>query len=101
MASVLTFHGEVDLSSGEDFSTRLYGALAEGVDILVVDMLRIDFLGSAGLAALIRFQEEATRRGVEVRLVCGHAARRTIELTGLTERFVLADTLSSALPSAG
>ncbi|ALG09815.1 STAS domain-containing protein [Kibdelosporangium phytohabitans] len=95
--SVLSFQGEVDMVSGEHFATHLHAALTTGVELLVIDMLRVDFLGSAGLAALVRFHTEAARRGIDVRLVCGRAARRTIELTGLADRFTPADTLSAAL----
>ncbi|ALG09842.1 STAS domain-containing protein [Kibdelosporangium phytohabitans] len=97
MTSVLTIPGEVDVVSGEDFATRLHAALTTDVELLVIDMLRVDFLGSAGLAALVEVQDEADRRGVEVRVVCGRVARHTIELTGLGERFTLADTLAAAI----
>ncbi|RSM91462.1 anti-sigma factor antagonist [Kibdelosporangium aridum] len=95
-ASVLSLQGEIDMATGQHFATQLSKALTTCGDVLVVDMANISFLGSAGLAALIRFQDEAALRGVEVRLVCGHAARRTIELTGLAERFILLDSLPSS-----
>ncbi|MCE7004290.1 STAS domain-containing protein [Kibdelosporangium philippinense] len=91
--SVLSLRGEVDVATGQHFATQLSAALTTCGGVLFVDLLKISFLGSAGLAALIRFQDEAALRGVEVRLVCGPASRRTIELTGLAQRFTLVDTV--------
>lgn len=96
-ASVLALRGEIDMATGKYFSVQLDEALATSDQVLVVDMTGIDFLGSAGLAALITFQDKAESQGVEVRVVCGPTTRRVIELTGLTERFRLAGTAAAAL----
>jgi anti-sigma B factor antagonist len=95
--AVLDLRGEIDLATGEDLMSQLNRALAALPGRLVVDLTRVDFLGSAGLSALIAARETAERQGTQVRLVCNRITRRTIELTGLNEQFTLADDRNAAL----
>jgi anti-sigma B factor antagonist len=99
-AAVLDLRGEIDLATGDDLTTQLGRALASVPALLVVDLTAVDFLGSAGLSALIAAREKAGQQGTEVRLVCNRTTRRTIELTGLAEQFKLADDRAEALGQA-
>ena len=84
--AVLRLNGEVDLATGEDFETQLRTALRSAGRSLVVDMSKVTFLGSAGLATLIAVNQDAGRQGIELTLICGPATRRTIEIVGLSEQ---------------
>jgi anti-sigma B factor antagonist len=95
--AVLDLRGEIDLATGDDLTVQLNRALAAVPPLLVVDLTAVDFLGSAGLSALILARDNAERQGTKVRLVCNRTTRRTIELTGLTEQFTLADNRAQAL----
>jgi len=96
-AAVLALRGEIDLATGDDLTTQLNRALAGQPRLLVIDLTAVDFLGSAGLSALIVAKGQADAQGTRVRMVCNRTTRRTIELTGLTEQFDLADDRASAL----
>jgi anti-anti-sigma factor len=98
-AAILDVEGEIDLGTADDLSAQLHEALATCESLLVVDLTKVDFLGSAGLSALIDIRAQARRRGVEVCLVCGQNTRRTIELMGLGERFIVVGTKAAALRS--
>ena len=95
--AVLDLRGEIDLATGADLTAQLDRALAGVPGLLVVDLSAVDFLGSAGLSALIAARDSAERQGTQIRLVCNRTTRRTIELTGLTQQFTLADDRAAAL----
>jgi anti-sigma B factor antagonist len=95
--AVLDLRGEIDLATGDDLAVQLNRALASIPGTLVVDLTAVDFLGSAGLSALIVARNNAERQGTKVRLVVNRTTRRTIELTGLTEQFAVTDDRAEAL----
>jgi anti-sigma B factor antagonist len=94
---VLDLRGEIDLATGDDLTAQLDRALADLPALLVVDLSAVDFLGSAGLSALIVARDSAERQGTRISLVCNRITRRTIELTGLTEQFNVAEDRAAAL----
>ena len=89
--SVIDLGGEIDLVTGEHFATQLTAALQDAGSKLVVDMSKVTFLGSAGIAALIAVNRMATAQGTELVLKCSPPTRRTIELVGLTEQLKVVD----------
>jgi anti-sigma B factor antagonist len=95
--AVLDLRGEIDLATGEDLATQLDRALADRPKLLVVDLTAVDFLGSAGLSALIVAKGKADAQDTRIRMVCNRTTRRTIELTGLAEQFDLVDDRATAL----
>lgn len=95
--AVLDLRGEIDLATGDDLTAQLNRALAGLPGVLVVDLTAVDFLGSAGLSALIAAHDDAGRQGTAIRMVCNRTTRRTIELTGLNEQFTLVDDRTEAL----
>ncbi len=95
--AVLDLRGEIDLPTPADHPAQHHPPQAGVPGLLVVDLSAVDFLGSAGLSALIAARDNAERQGTQVRLVCNRTTRRTIELTGLTQQFTLADDRAAAL----
>lgn len=52
-AFMLAVAGEIDMSNADAFSTALAGAREQATDsTLIVDLTRVEYLDSAGLAAL-------------------------------------------------
>jgi len=81
----LTVAGEVDLSVAGSFQEHL-GALLESSpqSPALVDLSRVTFIDSSGLAALTAAQRHAQGRGAEIVLLnCSEPVRRVIEITGL------------------
>lgn len=96
-AVVVGVHGEIDTLTAPVLSRRLSGQIPNA-PLLVVDLSRVTFLGSAGLAALVEAKEEAGKADHRLRLVCGsHAVTRALEATNLISLFDVADDVPQAL----
>lgn len=78
-ASVLAATGEIDMSNAETFASALTSAVdAAGGGRLVVDLTAVQYLDSAGLAALF-----AQADHIEVRT--GSLLAPLLEISGLSE----------------
>ena len=90
--------GEVDMLTTPMLSTCLSEQLHAEPAMLVLDLRRVGFLGSSGLAALVTARDDASARGVVLRLVSAdHAVLRPLTATGLTELFDIYPDLETAL----
>ncbi|MEJ8278650.1 STAS domain-containing protein [Pseudonocardia spirodelae] len=99
-AVVVHVHGEIDTMTAPVLSERLAERIGS-TDLLVVDLSRVTFLGSAGLAALVEAKERIGTTGGRLRLVCGsHAVTRALEATNLMSLFDVADGVPEALRTA-
>ena len=95
---VVRVGGEVDMLTTPMLGSCLSEQLQSDPGMLVVDMRRVGFLGSSGLAALVTAREEAGTRDVTLRLVsAGHAVLRPLTATGLAELFDIYPDLETAL----
>jgi anti-sigma B factor antagonist len=99
---LLRIEGELDLATaplaGEQWAKLMAGRQA-GQDVAVIDLSRVRFLGSSGLAMLLGFAEDAGRNGMRLRLFTAgaHAVHRPLQTVGLLDRFALYDDLDQAL----
>lgn len=76
---VLTAAGEIDMSNAETFATALTEAVARAGDAgLLVDLTAVEYLDSAGLAALF---DQAER----IRLRVGPLLAPLLDISGLAE----------------
>jgi anti-sigma B factor antagonist len=78
--------GEVDMATTPLLNARLNAAMqatpASGV--LVVDLLGVQFIGSAGLAVLVEYQARCQAREVTLRVVAsGGPVRRVLRISAL------------------
>jgi anti-sigma B factor antagonist len=98
-AVVLTLSGAVDYSTAARIRETVLGVLAERPALAVIDILRVDFVGSAGLALLA---EGAHRCGSHTVLRVVAARPRTlrpVQLAGLEGRLVLAPPSPTRWPA--
>ena len=96
--TVVRVGGEVDMLTTPMLSACLTEQLHAGPGMLVLDLRRVAFLGSSGLAALVTARDEAKERQVTLRLVSAdHAVLRPLTATGLTELFDIYPDLETAL----
>ena len=95
---VVTVGGEIDALTAPELGALLTAQLA-AASLVVVDLERVRFLGSAGLSVLFAANELATRENRYLWLVVPRRgmANRSLEATGLDERFNLAETVAAAL----
>lgn len=97
---VIEVGGEVDmLTSPQLRSTVLERFEAgAGVELVVLALDGVTFLGTSGLAALIEVRETAHSSGVELRLACtARRVLRPLTIAGLIPLFDIHDTLEQAL----
>ncbi len=100
-AVLWTVQGEIDLSSAPDFERKVLQSATGLVSAVVVDLAKVRYLDSAGLASLVRLHLQMTRHGSPMRVVVGErtVARSTIELAALDQVLALYETLDAALVS--
>ncbi|BBG00252.1 MULTISPECIES: STAS domain-containing protein [Pseudonocardia] len=99
-AVVVHVHGEIDTMTAPVLTERLADQIPSA-SLLVVDLSRVTFLGSAGLAALVEAKEKTAGADRRLRLVCGsHAVTRALEATSLLSLFDVADGVPEALRTA-
>jgi anti-sigma B factor antagonist len=97
--STLRVAGDVDLSTAPLLRSRAMKQLAQNPQRLILDLRKVDFLGSSGLAALIEIRNEALRRTIGLQLVtASRAVLRPLIATGLIKLFDVVAGDSSELP---
>lgn len=90
----LELGGELELSTAPAFSTQLEQAISDGTETVVVDMSRLEFLDSTGIALLVEAHKRLNRDD-EDRFVLvpseALAVKRVMEVTGLNDQFRFLD----------
>lgn len=86
-AGTLAVTGEIDMAFADEFRDRLLDCLGRA-ESMAVDLGRVTFIDSSGLAALVRLRTEAEIMGKDVALVnVSPSTARLLELTGLQGLF--------------
>lgn len=101
-AVVLTAVGEVDTLTAPRLRAAVEGALrCATARRVVVDLLGVTHLGSAGLAALAEAARQAEQRREPLRVVVDHhrPVLRPIQITDLADLLTLSHDLGEALTS--
>jgi len=81
-ASVLRCSGEVDMTSAASLRSAIGSLIASRPPALVIDLVDVDFFGSAGISALIAAQEQADRVGVPLAVAASsRPVLRPLEVT--------------------
>ncbi|MFC7343883.1 STAS domain-containing protein [Saccharopolyspora griseoalba] len=97
----VTATGEVELVNSPQLEAVLDQAVADGPEILVLDITGVTFLSSAGLAALVRTDRDATASNVRFRVVADNPATlRPIQLMGLDQEIEVFPDREEALAAA-
>ncbi|TNC24665.1 STAS domain-containing protein [Amycolatopsis alkalitolerans] len=96
-ATVLVVSGDIDMVTAPDFEKHLRSALRDRPRTLVVDLGGVEFLGSAGLTALVAARQEAGTH-TRLRVVApSSATARPLQLTGLDQEIPVFATREDAL----
>jgi anti-sigma B factor antagonist len=98
-AFVVEVRGEIDISNVAELSRRVLQALADGETAVVLDLYNVTHLDSSGLAAVISANQHLQEvPGGKLALVLEpRRLRRTFELRGLEEVFVITESREAAL----
>jgi anti-sigma B factor antagonist len=97
---VITVGGEVDMLTSPQLRFVVLDQFEpdSGVELVVLDLDGVTFLGTSGLAVLIEVREAAHTAGVELRLACtARRVLRPLTIAGLIPLFDIHDTVERAL----
>jgi anti-anti-sigma factor len=84
----VTVAGEVDIATCPALDDAVAAIVAEGVSVLEIDLAGVTFMGSSGLASLLRAQRLVVESGGGVRLVRpSQVVHDLLEMTRLLDRF--------------
>jgi anti-sigma B factor antagonist len=97
---VIEVGGEVDMLTSPQLRSAVieqFGTQA-GVELVVLALDGVSFLGTSGLAVLIEVREAAHAAGVELRLACtARRVLRPLTIAGLVPLFDIHETVEQAL----
>jgi len=99
---VIEVGGEVDMLTSPQLRGAVLDQFAEGagVELVVLALDDVVFLGTSGLAVLIEARETAHSSGVELRLACtARRVLRPLAIAGLVPLFDIHPTVEEALVS--
>lgn len=96
---VVTLSGRLDALEAGPLRELLGSYAANNEHNVIVDLRHVEFVDSAGLAALVKGMKDARDQGGDVRLVRPTAAdaERVFSLTRFDQVFVIADTPAELL----
>ena len=99
--SVIHVTGELDALTAPQLTDRVRSEAADGVKFLVIDLAAVDFLGSAGLGALLDSSQILTEAEAGSRMYLAgtseRAVRRPLEMVGLLPLFNVHASVDDAL----
>jgi anti-sigma B factor antagonist len=95
--AVLTVRGEVDVASAPAFKSAIGEALGGNPEGLVLDLLKVDFLGSVGVRVLLEAQQKVGGDKRFAVVARPPAAGRILQLLRLDELLSVHETVHEAL----
>jgi anti-sigma B factor antagonist len=98
---LLAVNGEIDIATASRMIAALNEALAEIETPLVVDLSRVVFMDSTGLALLINARRRVLRRGQGFAIVCPRGpSARVFEIADMVESLRVCPDRASACRAA-
>ncbi|HLN25214.1 MAG TPA: STAS domain-containing protein [Patescibacteria group bacterium] len=95
--AVVALRGEIDLQQSPELRRELMQCLNDRWDV-VVDMARVEYIDSSGIASLVEAFQTARRLGIRFSLAAvSSAALRVLKLARLDEVFVIHAATPAAL----
>jgi anti-sigma B factor antagonist len=92
-AVVVRVSGELDVACKDTFETAIHDAVRDGPAELVIDLRKLSFIDSFGLAMLLALWQQCAKDGHDLAIVQGTGqVRRAIEVAGLDGVLPIVDT---------
>ena len=96
--ALVRVEGELDIVGAPRLGVTLSEVLRERPERLVIDLNKLEFLDSTGLAMLLNARRRAIRAGIGLSLVCDvPATLRLLEMTRLDRDFRVFPSVGAAL----
>jgi anti-sigma B factor antagonist len=96
-STVLVVTGELDMQTTPRLGDALGQALRDRPGLLVVDLSGVEFLGSAGLTALLDAHDSAGQHTTLRLVASSRITLRPIQITGLDQRLAVYPSRADAL----
>ena len=96
-ALVFDLHGALDNAGAEKLEPRVVEALDAGHKLLIFDLSRLSYISSAGLSVFLAAYRRLQGAGSVRFAGLSEDARRVFNITGLTARLELYNTVDDAL----
>ena len=94
---VVSLQGDVDLESSPAARQVLLEQVGRGRDV-VVDLSRVEYMDSSGVASLVEAYQDSRRRGIRFALAAvSPRALRVLQLARLDKVFTIHETLAEGL----
>jgi len=98
MYAVVSIEGELDALTANKLNKALSDLLEKGRIRLALDFSKVRFISSAGLGAILRVQQEASKSGGQIRLFSlPKNVRNVFEIAGFDKIIPMVDQLSEAV----
>lgn len=96
-AVVVSAHGELDITSSQQFDDRLSEAAAAS-DQVILDMSAVDFMDTTALAVIVtHWRRQAEEGGVFLLAGARYRYTKALWITGLADRLPMYDTVGEAV----
>ncbi len=96
-AVIVSFGGELDISSAARVEGELARVEADAPAVLVLDLSGLSFMDSTGLRLVVGADHRARERGGRLAVVRGSdAVQRVFRITRLEDRLEMADSVAQA-----
>jgi len=95
---IIDLAGEVDAYTSARFREAMIDLIEAGAANLVVSMMKVEYIDSSGLGALVGGLKRSTEHGGKIVIVCDNPQiRKVFEITGLEKVFPLYDVEDDAV----
>ncbi|MBB5873442.1 anti-sigma B factor antagonist [Allocatelliglobosispora scoriae] len=96
--AILAAAGDLDLTTAPQLTSAAVRLIETGTRDIIVDASRLEFCDSSGLSALLRIVGHLGPQGGRLAIVNPHPiVLRVLQLCGLDEAVLIADTVPSAI----
>ena len=87
---IIDLAGEVDAYTSARFREAMIDLIESGAANLIISMMKVEYIDSSGLGALVGGLKRSTERGGRIVIVCDNPQiRKVFEITGLEKVFPL------------
>ncbi|NLN77590.1 MAG: STAS domain-containing protein [Armatimonadetes bacterium] len=95
---IIDLSGEVDAYTSARFREAMVELIDGGSANLIISMLKVDYIDSSGLGALVGGLKRSTENGGRIVIVCDNPQiRKVFEITGLEKVFPIFEAEVDAL----
>jgi anti-sigma B factor antagonist len=98
LVPIIDLVGEVDAYTSARFREAMVDLIESGAANLIVSMMKVEYIDSSGLGALVGGLKRSSEHGGRIVIVCDNPQiRKVFEITGLEKVFPLYDAEEEAI----